>query len=492
MSVRSLRIGCETDRGIIQINRIEVNMENAWFYAGGAAFLGVVASCWHQLQAILIQISSRMVVSISVCGFQSDAVQLLLRERFKASRFGPRTYIGWLLHVPSRQRTQLIAMETVSSGGRIFWDGWKPIWVTRDHQSDANIEEGVTSRDWNSQGLRLLFLRGTFDPDALVFEAAEHFNLRMVSFAGDDIPGRRRHSVRHIYGTAGLPAVQLKQRKSSDTSPASAYDTRACRQNRPIGWSESELGYASSEGQQAIDRLALNDATRQMVREAHFWKDNEDWYRERSIPWRRGWLLHGPPGTGKTALMRAIAEDLDLPVFVYDLASLTNEELQTEWSQMLTQVPCMAVMEDMDAVFNGRQNVTGREQHLTFDCLLNCMDGIERCDGLFMVITTNRLEEIDPALGIPEDTGQSSRPGRIDRTLFLGPLSESGRLQIAQRILIDAPDYHQQIVRQGDGDTAAQFQERCTRLALDLLWRQQKPSQDLTPEVEDTKTRVFR
>jgi len=120
-----------------------------------------------------------------------------------------------------------------------------------------------------------------------------------------------------------------------------------------------------------------------MVAEAKFWCKNETWYRQRQIPWKRGWLLYGQPGPGKTAITRAVAHDLDLPVFVLDIASLTNEEMQTQWSKMLVDAPCVAVIEDVDAVFHRHENIASKEGGgLTSDCLLNCWDGMQRSHGL--------------------------------------------------------------------------------------------------------------
>ncbi|MCA9176310.1 MAG: hypothetical protein KDB14_17610, partial [Planctomycetales bacterium] len=61
-------------------------------------------------------------------------------------------------------------------------------------------------------------------------------------------------------------------------------------------------------------------------------------------------------------------------------------------------------------------------------------------------------------------------PGRIDRTLYLGPLEEDARVAIAARILPGEAELQAHAVRAGDGETAAQFQERCARMALRQFW----------------------
>jgi SpoVK/Ycf46/Vps4 family AAA+-type ATPase len=218
------------------------------------------------------------------------------------------------------------------------------------------------------------------------------------------------------------------------------------------------------------------------VEEIKEWVQNEEWYAEHCIPWRRGWLLTGAPGTGKTSLIRAVAEDLDMPIFVYDLASLNNEQMREEWSNMLRFVPCIALIEDIDGVFDGRKNVVaGRammDVGLTFDCLLNCIDGVEKSDGLFVAITTNRPDMVDSALG-NAGSGIATRPGRVDRIISLKAITEEGMRKLAYRIL-DGNGPIEKTVSEGlaNKDSPAQFQERCARVALEAKWAPLKQPQE--------------
>ena len=440
---------------------------DGWQFAGGAAVLTLLAATFGKVREFFTHLTRVLVVSVTVRGYQAEAVLLELRSSFRTSKWGPRSYLGWMLHVRPTRRVQLVPMEVTPSAGRLWWRGAglkrAAIWVRRGESKDEELHDGLTCRDWEEKPLTLLFLRGTLDADALMERAARRFNAFEARHQAAD---GRRHTVRFVHGTAGDRGGVMKEvrRRRGGTGHT---DLRPCLAHRPLGRTFDELG-GEHAGSNPYAPLALNAEARGLIAEARDWKAGEDWYRARGLPWRRGWLLHGPPGTGKTALIRAVAEDLDLPVYSFDLASLKNDELREAWAEMLAEAPCLALLEDVDAVFHGRENVAVKEGGLTFDCLLNCLDGVQRADGLLVAVTTNHPERLDPALGSAERS--ATRPGRIDRVVELPPLDEDGRFHLAKRILADRPDRWRAVVEAGAGDTGAQFQERCAAEALRLRY----------------------
>ncbi|MEW4527990.1 AAA family ATPase [Maioricimonas sp. JC845] len=456
---------------------IAEGMTSGWMMAGGAAAVTLLASCWGYLQTAYQHLLSRILVPVTASGFAADALLLYLKSNCRASRFGPREYLGWMLFVRPRQRVQLVPMEITPRSGKVYWQGMRPLWVSRQWGAPEEVDSGSNARDFSDECVRIVFLRGMFDADQLMVDAAEWYNRQVME--NPELQGRR-HSVRYIHGTAGRSEKYGESARKA--APSSPTDIRSCLHHRSLTWSLADLGTQTSGEGRPTERLALCSDAQKLVQEAIRWKESETWYKQRNVPWRRGWLLHGRPGTGKTALARAVAEELDLPVFAYDLASLFNSEFQEAWSEMLAQVPCMALIEDIDAVFDGRKNVSSGNdrQSLTFDCLLNGIDGIQRADGVLLVITTNCLEKVDPALGRPDPQTGSSRPGRIDRVVELGPLDLAGRRKLARLILADCPAEWDELVAAGAGDTAAQFQERCARRALDLKYQLDSGCSDAT------------
>ena len=133
-------------------------------------------------------------------------------------------------------------------------------------------------------------------------------------------------------------------------------------------------------------------------------------YENLGIPWRRGYLLHGPPGTGKTSLVTALASELALNVCTLSLASpsVTDEKI----GNLLSTVPPRSVIliEDIDAFFRARDKVDAQVK-LSYSGFINALDGVAAHEGSVVFLTTNHPELIDDA---------AIRSGRVDFRLELG------------------------------------------------------------------------
>jgi len=163
---------------------------------------------------------------------------------------------------------------------------------------------------------------------------------------------------------------------------------------------------------------------------------------------------------------------MDLPIYLLDISTMDNEEFHRAYQTALSQTPAIVLIEDIDAVFNKRENIVAEKgKGLTFDCLLNIISGVESSDGLLLVVTTNHIDQVDPALGVPEPGSMSTRPGRIDRAVEMPVLDEAGREKLARRIMAGCDkSWVEYLVQQGKDDTGAQYEDRCATAALNLYW----------------------
>lgn len=444
-------------------------------YFGFAALGTVVATTWNYIKRFIDRIRSYFIVSIKLEGYLSRAMQALLWSEFTRKHIGDRSYDGKMFNVRPLNKISLVCFEVIGKGLSIFWKGWKPIFVTAGSQnggSTSNTSDNNSSAGFNNT-ITINFIRGTFDGDKLMIRAVDLFNARSVDV--EDGSANFRFFIKKVTGTK-----RVQQRKDiyadykSDSAvptsgpPGQAEDLLIESGSRILKWKKEELGQDKPEHPFAA--LAFPGYVKDAIEELNRWKKSEKWFRSKFIPWRRGLLLHGVPGCGKSSLAKALAQSMDMPIFIYDLATMTNEDLNDKWKFMLTHTPVLALFEDLDSVFVGRKNIQG-EDGVTFDCLLNCISGVESSDGVLTIVTTNDITKIDPAMGNFSDSEISSRPGRLDRIIELKQMDRVGRLSMAKRILEDCPEEIEKAVDRCDNFTPAQVQEYYTQIALNYYWK---------------------
>lgn len=193
----------------------------------------------------------------------------------------------------------------------------------------------------------------------------------------------------------------------------------------PFGHEWRVFGQARSK--RPIDSVILdNGVAEKIVTDVEQFLSSAEWYHKRGIPYRRGYLLHGPPGSGKSSFIFALAGHLNYSICVLNLSdpSLTDDRLL----HLVNTAPkdSLVLLEDIDCSVRPRTDDGHPERweglsRVTYSGLLNTLDGVVGSDARILMMTTNHIELLDDTL---------TRPGRVDVKVLIDDASD-GQLKRA-------------------------------------------------------------
>ena len=141
-----------------------------------------------------------------------------------------------------------------------------------------------------------------------------------------------------------------------------------------------------------------------IINDIETFKKSKEIYNELGIPWKRNYLLEGPPGTGKSSLIFALASKFNMNIHIINLGPKVDD---STFMSAVSSLPrnTILLLEDIDALFVERKANDSNKSMVSFSGILNVLDGMGRKNGLVTFMTTNYINRLDNAM---------IRPSRVD------------------------------------------------------------------------------
>ena len=151
-------------------------------------------------------------------------------------------------------------------------------------------------------------------------------------------------------------------------------------------------------------------------------------FRRLGIDPPKGVLLHGPPGTGKTMIAKAVAtetnahfQSINGPEIISKYYGESEKQLREIFDEAAANSPAIIFIDELDSICPKREEVSGEVERRVVAQMLTLLDGMKGRDNVVVIAATNRRDAIDPAL---------RRPGRFDREIEIGVSDRNGRKEI--------------------------------------------------------------